>query len=366
MAGLYIHIPFCHAKCGYCDFYSSPRREWAEAFTESLINEWEERKSSLEERIETIYIGGGTPSSLPLTLLDRIISHLPVNSLREFTIEVNPEDITDEFCRWLADSPADRVSMGVQSLSDNELRAIGRRHSAAEAIEAVGRLREKGDVGNLSLDLIYGLPGQTLDSWKESLKGMIGLKPEHLSAYLLSYEPGTRLTAMLKTGKIEEAPEETVTQMYHELIGQASLHGYSHYEISNFALAGREAVHNSSYWDMTPYIGLGPGAHSFDGRTRGYNPPDLKGYINKKGRGIFVGEPENQTEHDNDLIITSLRTSKGLDLGSFTPTRRQKLLDSASPWFSDGSLEWVETDRRFRIGEKSWLISDRILVDLIE
>lgn len=366
MAGIYVHIPFCHSKCGYCDFYSTPRMKLAESFVEALLNEWDERRGELNEKIETIYLGGGTPSSLSTTQLERVISAFPSDHLREFTIEVNPEDVTEEFAGWLKDSPIDRVSMGVQSLDDRELNAVGRKHTAKEAIEAVEHLRVKGGIDNLSLDLIYGLPYQTIASWSRSLEGILDLEPEHLSAYLLSYEPGTRLTAMVKAGKLEEATEELVTEMYGILCERTRERGMGHYEISNFARDGRRSLHNSSYWDMTPYIGLGPGAHSFNGRDRGYNPADLKGYLARGGRGWFVREEESQTERENDLIITSLRCAEGLELGNFDPVRRRSFLKAARKWLVNGELEWIKEGERIRITEEAWLVSDRILVDLID
>lgn len=367
MAGIYIHIPFCHAKCSYCDFYSSPRREWASDYVEALINEIDQRRDFLDQQlIKTIYIGGGTPSSISTDLISRIIRELPSDNIEEFTIEVNPEDIDHDFARWIADSPVDRVSMGIQSLNDMELKAVGRRHTAAEALKAVETLRTIGNVRNLSLDIIYGLPGQTAESWRSTLETTLALHPEHLSAYLLSYEEGTRLTAMLKTGRIKEVSEEEAVERYTLLCETAGRYGYEHYEISNYSLPGNRAVHNSSYWNMTPYIGFGPGAHSYIGNQRSYNPHNLKKYIASKGRDFLVIEEESDTEITNDIIITALRTSEGINLDFLSSSRRQRFISSAASWLTNGDLEWIEEGRRIRINEKSWLISDRILLDLIE
>ncbi|WP_290147261.1 coproporphyrinogen-III oxidase family protein, partial [uncultured Duncaniella sp.] len=206
---LYIHVPFCHSKCAYCDFYSTHRKEWMEAYTDALINEWRVRSETFDEGIDTLYFGGGTPSSLPTALLKRIIDALGLDTrlLREATIEANPEDVSPEWVRFIVnETPLRRVSMGIQSFDDSELHTVGRRHTAARAIEATEILRAEG-IANISCDLIYGLPGQDMKSWKRSLSTLTGLRPEHISAYLLSYEPGTRLFAMLDKGKIEETPD---------------------------------------------------------------------------------------------------------------------------------------------------------------
>ena len=378
MAGIYIHVPFCHSKCAYCDFYSMPlkgREEKYAGYTDALLNEWEHRHGELDQPVRTIYFGGGTPSSLPLTQLDRIISVLPVGRggetmdeaadiemTMEVTMEVNPEDVTGEFCEWLRRSPVNRVSMGVQSLNDRELSVIGRRHTAREAVEAYKRLRD-ASIENISLDLIYGLPKQSLESWRESLISLLDMRPEHLSAYLLSYEEGTRLTAMRSAGKVAEATQELAEEMYATLCSLTHTRGYEHYEISNFALPGRRSRHNSSYWRGVPYLGLGPSAHSLTMGDRSYNPSSLRDYIAANGV-VNVVEHESETEKINDLILTALRTKEGLRLSDFTPARRERLMRAASPWVSSRALRLE--DGYLRMDEAHWLISDRVIVDLIE
>lgn len=216
MAGLYVHVPFCHAKCLYCDFYSMPAHQHIEAWMKALLNEWNVRRHELKEPVTTLYIGGGTPSNLPHNMLGELITTLKQPSMTEITVEVNPEDVTDQLATTLKKNGVNRVSMGVQSLADAELQAVGRRHSAQKAIEAVELLRKSG-INNLSLDLIYGLPYQTIESWQQSVKGILELHPEHISAYSLSYEDGTRLTAQLKNGKITETPQEVSAEMYEIL-----------------------------------------------------------------------------------------------------------------------------------------------------
>lgn len=367
---LYIHVPFCHSKCAYCDFYSTPRQEWMESYIEAVAGEWAERSRNLGEDVDTLYLGGGTPSSLPLHLLSRLIDSMSLpHDLREATIEANPEDVTPEWVDFIAGhSPFRRVSMGIQSFSDTELSAIGRRHNARRAINAMKALRD-GGIGNISCDLIYGLPGQDLKSWQESLDTLIDLRPEHISAYLLSYEPGTRLSAMLRNGKVRETDEATVGMMYESLCDSTRRAGYTHYEISNFSLPGREAIHNSSYWDGSPYVGLGPGAHSWDGEKRSFNPPSLKDYIACKGRGFSVVEPENELNRYNDMLITRLRTIRGLHPGEvarlFGPVMRDTFLSDARR-LSDRGLLHETPSGAYAIPEDKWLTSDSIMLELIK
>ncbi len=366
MAGIYVHIPFCHSKCAYCDFYSMPLRNEAD-FVEALMNEYASRKKELAQEISTIYLGGGTPSCLSRSQLTRIFNLLPVDKAEEITIEINPEDATDDFVKWLHhDTLVNRVSMGVQSLNDTELKTIGRRHSAIEAINAAKRLLESGF--NLSLDLIYGLPGQNTTSWEKSLDGVLALNPHHLSCYLLSYEPGTRLTAMKQTGKITEISDTEALEMYELLCDKAYSSGYQHYEISNFSKLGFHSRHNSSYWNLTPYLGLGPGAHSFDGKIRRYNPGNLKQYIENKGIGITVAEDENDSERFNDFVITSLRTEKGMSLelcsAMFGSLRRNKVERISERFIKEGIM-WHNSNY-LGINTHYWLTSDAIMLEFIE
>lgn len=351
---LYVHIPFCHSKCAYCDFYSDPRINLAGDYAQALLNEWQSHEVP---SISTLYIGGGTPSALPEPVLERIISYFP-EPKEEFTIEVNPEDIlSGNFSRLGRDR---RLSMGIQSLNDEELSFIGRRHTGIQALNAVKKITCELTT-HLSLDLIYGLPNQTLGSWQESLDRVLELRPEHLSCYLLSYEPGTRLWAMLQAGKIKQANEELIEAMYLYLIQAAREAGYDHYEISNFALPGYQAIHNSSYWSGEPYIGLGPGAHSFSGRERSYNPANLSDYLNKKGLNTQIIEPESAENLYNDRIICSLRTSQGLELNKYP--NREEILALANPWLQQGKM--ILAGENLKIEEKAWLISNAIMEDFI-
>ena len=366
MAGIYVHIPFCRSKCAYCDFYSAPAADrYASRLVAAIGREWELRRYEVAEPLATLYIGGGTPSSLTDEQLSAIVQALPAPS-GEFTLEANPEDVTAERARAWRAMGVNRVSMGAQSFIDSELRAVGRRHTAAQTLQAVGVLREAG-IANLSLDLIYGLPGQTLASWRRSLAAILAIRPAHISAYSLTFEPGTRLTAMLHAGKVTQAPEGLVEDMYaalcYELCRGA---GYAHYEISNFALPGCEARHNSAYWDGTPYIGLGPSAHSFDGTTRRINPASTPLYLQaiESGRPAFEIDDEDDDNRFNDTLITALRTARGLNLAAVPDSRLDALMRDASPFLRGGQL--IIRDSRLIVPEAHWLITDTILRALVQ
>lgn len=365
-SALYIHIPFCHSKCSYCDFYSVPRSRITDDFVDALCQEARCRIADWPYKIDTIYIGGGTPTSLSDAQLRRLIGCLPCGSLKEFTIEVNPEDITPQRAASLKEMPFDRVSMGIQSLDDGLLSAIGRRHTASQAVEAYEMLSNAG-FDNISCDLIFGLPGQSMEQWLNSLKQLIALHPKHISAYMLSYEPGTRLHAMLTAGKIAECDGDTSERMYLALIEEARQAGYRHYEISNFALPGYEAVHNSRYWDFTPYLGLGPGAHGFDGSVRFYNSPDLKAYISGVGMASRIEESETSDERFNDLVMTSLRTARGLSLDEVSRRcglKYRRLVErTAMPYLASGLM--VSDGDRLYIPELKWLVSNDIIADFM-
>lgn len=364
---IYVHVPFCRSKCAYCDFYSLPRIELAERYCDTLEAEWNWRRNETDGLLSrpTLYIGGGTPSALPRHLLQRIIELLATPDMTEITIEVNPEDVDSEFVRWLDDTPVSRVSMGIQSLRDEELAAVGRRHTASDALKALDLLTaSRLDV---SADLIYGLPGQTPASFASSLAELTARRPEHLSCYLLSYEPGTRLHAMRTRGRVSEATDTEAAEMFDILRHTTSKAGYEHYEISNFALPGHRAIHNSGYWDLSPYIGLGPGAHSFDGRIRRYNPSDIKSYLASGGEGFATAEEENTDERINDYLIIRLRTAEGINLSEFRrlfgsgPTLR--LIDDAAPHITAGRL--MKTDDTISMNPDHWLVTDMVLTDLI-
>lgn len=367
--GLYIHVPFCHGKCYYCDFYSKPGGNEAEqeAFVQAVLAELALRSSSKQLREwSTVYIGGGTPSLLSLAQLSMLIKGIG-KCRGEFTIEANPEDVTGEWLDAVMEMGVNRVSMGVQSFDDNLLQSVGRRHTAVDALNAIERMQKRRM--NYSIDLIYGLPGQSLSGWERELSIARSIRPPHLSAYLLSYEPGTRLYARLKAGKCTEASPLLCSEMYDSLCRWSAVNGYRHYEVSNFALQGKEANHNSSYWSGVPYLGLGPGAHSFDGQIRSSNPANLKDYIATIAGGSIptIVEEEDDIDRANDIIITALRTDKGLDPSRlrFLEASRLRQLNNAIDSQIAKGLMLQSPDGHLLIPERHWLISDAILRSLI-
>ena len=371
-SALYIHIPFCRHKCAYCDFYSSAggsrSSEIFGAYVSAVLNEWHLRSAELPTLPRTIYLGGGTPSLLPIetlsTLIAGLLNDIPRNRLVEVTIEANPEDVTSEWLSRMRSMGINRVSIGIQSFHKDELQAVSRRHSPDDAVRALSTLADGG--WNYSADLIYGLPGQSVESWCYNLHRLLAFRPPHFSAYLLSYEPGTPLYIRLNKGTVKEADDSMVSEMYGLLCKAAAEAGYRHYEISNFALPGYEAVHNSSYWDLTPYLGLGAGAHSFDkDGIRRFNPNSYQRYIQSlsAGRLFCVIDEETSRSQINDFIITALRTFQGLDPKKIPIILRDEFSQNLEPLLNEGSVEI--NGKNIVIHEDLWLTSDAILRRLI-
>ncbi len=369
MAGIYIHVPFCQSRCAYCDFYSTTEsEEWKSQYLSALQREMQTRKGELQGRpIDTLYIGGGTPSQLPAALLCRLFQ--AVTSLftlkpdAEVTVEANPDDVTPRWLSALRHTPVNRISMGVQTFDDGLLSLLRRRHTAAQTLQAVELCRGAGYT-NLSLDLIYGLPGQSLEMWQQDLAQVAALAVPHLSAYALQYEPGTALHRMREEGRVQEADEELSLQMYHHLCREAARMGMEHYEISNFALPGKRSRHNSSYWRQEPYWGFGPGAHSYDGaRTRRWNEPQLKAYVDAPGDVPHGTEVLTADEQYDELVFTRLRTSDGLPLALLAPENRAYCLRMARPHLESGKLR-LENDI-LRLHESGIFVSDDIMSDLM-
>ena len=320
MAGIYIHIPFCSSRCIYCDFYSTTLGlDMRSAYVDALCAELVARKTELTgQSVQTLYFGGGTPSLLTLPQLEQILTTLheqfDILPSAEMTLESNPDDVTTDLAAGWRNLGFNRVSLGLQTFQDNILRLLRRRHNSATAREAVRTLRDVG-FENLTLDLIYGLPGQTFELWMQDVQQLLELPVQHLSAYALSYEPGTVLTKMRDRKEIAEADEETIRKMYLYLIEASKKGGFEHYEISNFARPGYESKHNSSYWAGVPYLGAGPGAHSYDGRNvRRANLPDLKQYLSQKGNAPHSLEELDQVQLFEEYLLTGLRTAKGISM----------------------------------------------------
>lgn len=326
MAGIYVHIPFCKSRCSYCDFYSSTYQGNREVLIQNICQELVEQKNFFlnNEIIKTIYLGGGTPSLLNNKDLNQIFETIKNNftlDLEEVTLEANPDDLSIKKISELKKFPINRLSIGVQSFFDKDLLFINRRHTAQQAIHAIKRCQDNG-FENVSIDLIYGLPNQTLENWGENIETAISLNVPHISAYHLTFEGGTKITRQRDSGLFKEIDEDLSFEMYRLLIKKLTKANISQYEISNFAKYGFESKHNSSYWNETPYLGVGPAAHSFNGKTRRWNISNSRLYLQLRKEHKIFYETENidtQTRY-NDLIITSLRTIRGLDFNKFIKT----------------------------------------------
>lgn len=372
MAGIYIHIPFCKSRCIYCGFYSTTLLDLRKKYINAVCREMELRKNYIREPFSTIYLGGGTPSLLDEAELTKLFLYIynvyDVDRNAEITMECNPDDITPEFTNMLNRLSINRVSMGAQTFADSRLRLLHRRHNSDEVKHAVKLLREAG-IKNISIDLMFGFPDESLSQWKEDISAALALNVEHISAYSLMYEEDTPLWKMLDTGKVKEIDEELSLTMFKELVCQLTDAGYEHYEISNFARPGYRSRHNSSYWHQVPYIGLGAAAHSFDLNSRQWNVADLKLYIEEINDGIIPMERE-ELDNDttfNDIITTALRTSDGIDLNAME-TRlgkryRNTLISAAGKHIEQGLLE-IRHDR-LRLTAEGIFISDMVMSDIM-
>lgn len=385
MTGIYVHIPFCRNRCFYCDFFSVGDRfaHWHE-YVLALLAEASHRLADIpDSETYTLYIGGGTPSLMPPAEFSRLVQGIRrlTGGFEEFTLEVNPDDVTAELADVWKNEGVDRISMGIQSLIDSELRSIGRRHDSATAREAYRILRQR--FGNISLDLIFGLPGQTLESLRKSVMGLLEMNPEHISAYSLMYEERSALTRMRDNGMVSEVPEDDSVAMFSMLSETLEEAGYEQYEISNYARKDFRSRHNSLYWQQTPYLGLGAGAHSYDGaRTRTYNLPDIPAYqscwLDAASPGQIGVREDNKhaacvdvewlgdDELREEMIMTRLRTREGLCLKDFENRfgvmDLNRLLKNSRRWINSGHL--VEQDGFLSLSREGIFISDEIISSL--
>lgn len=386
---IYLHVPFCGSFCTYCDFYSEicRSRQVFNEYADAVIAEIRDRRKELEmnmsaqDAVNTLYIGGGTPSVLPLDVLSRIVGAVsqteqlslvtepvevttPTELFDEFTVEVNPEDIVEkgrEYVRGLLALGVNRISMGIQSFNDDILRWMNRRHDAGNAVKAFHILRESG-VRNISIDLIFGISQLTDETWKDTIEKALELSPEHISAYQLSIEEGSALAKMVADGRYVEASEEQCRRQYDILCRCLGRSGYHHYEISNFAKPGFEAVHNSAYWRRAPYIGLGPGAHSLTGNVRSWNSQELPHRSPDGSSATYSRTSETLSPEDIrvERIMLSLRTDKGLEATELYSLTDSTVVDAL---LSEGALE--RQGASIRIPESRLFTSDEIIRELI-
>lgn len=382
--GLYIHVPFCRGKCIYCDFYSvGDRIADRNKYVDALTAELHARKDELPQPLRTIYIGGGTPSLMTDEEFARLCHELHplAGNVEEFTMEVNPDDVTPGKLREWKRGGVNRLSLGIQSFNDDTLKTIRRRHTATGAIRAYEAAKEVFQ--NISIDLIYGIPGQTIEIWRRDIETALTLRPTHISSYSLMYEPGTALSLLRDKGILKETSDDISEQMMLILNKELRNAGYDHYEISNFALQGYRSIHNTSYWHRIPYLGLGPSAHSYDGkRLRIANRADVRGYIsvwrgedntpnghNKPATNQILSDTEILTDEElkEECIMTSLRTREGIDISAFEKafgrSETEKLIERSGRWIEENMLQLKEGF--LSLTEEAILISDTIIVDLI-
>jgi oxygen-independent coproporphyrinogen III oxidase len=320
MAGIYIHIPFCKKLCSYCDFYHIIAQSENKTFLDALVKEAAIRREYIgNEIVSTIYIGGGTPSVLnPAeigTILENIGKIFSLHEKCEITIETNPDDIDTVYLDAIKDYGINRISLGIQSWRDSDLKFLNRRHNACQAADALTKTINAG-FGNVSIDLIYGIPGMKLSDWSSNIDISLSYDINHLSAYHLTYESGTVLNKMKEKGLVTEIDEDESNAQFNLLIDKTQTAGFVQYEISNFSKPGYISVHNSNYWKQVNYLGLGPSAHSFNGYSRQWNIRDVRKYIKavNSGSGFFEKEELDKKTRFNEYIMTSLRTMWGVDL----------------------------------------------------
>jgi oxygen-independent coproporphyrinogen III oxidase len=359
LAGIYIHIPFCKRKCHYCNFFSVATTRWKEPFLKALLEEIAARQDYLEgEKVNTVYFGGGTPSLARIDeislIIDQLTKHFDIDPLAEITLEANPDDITPDWLQELKHTAVNRLSIGVQSFFDDDLLYLNRVHGGKQALNAVKSAQDAG-FGNLTIDLIYGIPTLTEAKWQQNLDTFFSLDIPHLSAYSLTVEKKTPLDLLIRKGKATPVDEEQAINHFKMLLEAARLHHFIHYEISNFSREGWYSKHNSLYWLGGNYLGLGPSAHSYNGRSRQWNVSSINGYINNSGRSS-VEEKEELTleQRYNEYVMTSLRTVWGCDSEHIGNAFGEKL----EAYFTGNALKYMDNHHLFKDGSKYFLTDE--------
>jgi len=373
MPGLYLHIPFCKQACHYCDFHFSTSLGLKEKFVQALVQEIALRRAYLPAApLDTIYFGGGTPSLLSTEELDVIFAaigqHFEVNPRAEITLEANPDDLTAEKLAALAASPVNRLSIGLQSFHEPHLRLMNRAHTALESSQAVQRAQAVG-FENISVDVIYGVPADSHAIWQADLQALLSLGVPHVSAYALTIEPDTAFGRRLKKGTFVAPPDEFVAEQFELLLSTLRAADYEQYEISNFCQPGRESRHNSNYWRGVPYLGLGPSAHSFDGRTRQYtvaNNPQYVAAVLERGEVPATVEHLSALDQANEYLLTTLRTSRGTDLGHLHQALGRDVLAERGDYVTSLVAQGMATldGPVLRLTDAGKLLADHITLEL--
>lgn len=369
MAGVYIHIPFCTRKCGYCDFYSCTRLELRDAVLKEIGRELEAEHGFIGDApVRTIYFGGGTPSLCTPAQLQELIDLVrrlwDCSEVGEITVEANPDDLTPEWLHALAATDVNRLSIGIQSFIDRDLRFMNRRHTAHTAVDAVQEAQRAG-FGNITVDLIYGIPGMSLAEWRSNIESVLGLGVQHISAYHLTIEEGTPLGRQAAAGLLSPVDERVSEEQYLLLHRMLTAAEFEHYEISNFALPGFRARHNCSYWTGEPYLGVGPSAHSYNGRMRRSCAPSVETYLADRS-SAYTAETLTDTDRYNEFVMTSLRTAEGIDIHDmerrFGPERASEFEKSARRHLESGLL--ARRGNHWLIQPEKYLVSDIVISDL--
>lgn len=372
MAGIYIHIPFCRRACHYCNFHFSTSLKGKNDFLEALLKEIALQKDYLQgSTVETIYFGGGTPSLLESGELEDILAAIQTNfeviPSAELTLEANPDDINPDKLKEWKKAGINRLSIGIQSFFETDLRWMNRAHSAQQAKDSI-KLSQDAGFNNLTIDLIYGTPTLTDKNWEKNIDEAVKAGVPHLSCYALTVEPGTALEVMIKKNKVSASDSEVQARQFIQLMNKLKQEGYEHYEISNFAKPGMRSRHNSSYWSGKQYLGLGPSAHSFNGTSRQWNVAGNALYTHalKRGEVPFEKEVLTHRQRINEYIMTSLRTIEGLDLGfvtkNFGAEIATKLQNSSGKYIDSGKL--LNLGDHLQLTNEGKLFADGIAADL--
>lgn len=368
MSGIYIHIPFCKQACHYCDFHFSTSMKLKADLIHALLKELELRKDYLkEEKLSSIYFGGGTPSLLSFeelsAIFDKIRQFFSVEENAEITLEANPDDLSAAKLEMLKDTPVNRLSIGIQSFSDQDLQFMNRAHNSKEAHQCV-ELAQKYGFENLTVDLIYGSPTTSDEQWIKNIDRLYEYDIPHLSCYCLTVEPKTALAHFVKTGKAADVDDEQASRQFNILMDKMEARGYEHYEISNFAKPGRHAIHNSNYWRGEAYLGVGPSAHSYDRQSRQWNVANNSKYIKAIEEGVLPFEKEDLTPEQryNEYVMTGLRTKWGVELDRIDPAFQPHFLREAATYLEEGKIE--KKGKAFVLTRAGKHLADRIAMEL--
>jgi oxygen-independent coproporphyrinogen-3 oxidase len=370
MAGIYIHIPFCKQACNYCDFHFSTSLQYVDEMTDAICSELIMKKSRITDQVGSIYLGGGTPSLLSekslQKIFDTISTHYSIDSGAEITIETNPDDLDANKIAVLRQTPVNRFSIGVQSFFNEDLVWMNRAHNANEAETCIKRSQDAG-FENLSIDLIYGYPLLTDEKWFSNIRKAIALEAPHISAYSLTVEPRTALAHAIKKGRQLPVNDEQSAAQFVSLIDKLSAAGFDHYEISNFSLPGKHAVHNTNYWCGIPYLGIGPSAHGFNGHVRYLNVANNAKYISELSAGRLAETIEELSLHDrfNEYMMTSLRTMWGTDLQTVAAYGKVFLEDTTKNIKPFIERNWLKTEgNKIMLTAEGKLFADYIASEL--